>query len=227
MLPPCCLPAQSGLQSQIIRRPVQVDLSQLSVGANTKLAEQAQSGLDTDVSQQGLFTGCDHGAGHRQFSRMRVSDYFSDPKSMTREELIVSIERFQRNVRENPLTGLPVRGLWFAREAEGLIGKYKANIDVDFLKWINDVFGRAQGDEFLGWVGEALCAVKINAYHISGDEFYAHHDNLNYLRTQLEIAHHHLKSAEFGNAHWSVKGCQTACNTYQIRGGNSAQKFPP
>ncbi len=192
-----------------------------SYGISGKSAEDAEFGLreakrvrknspvvvNDDIAPSNIRTdviSCDEDS--RQLSPMRVADYFNDPGSMGSEELIASLESFQKNGRKNPLTGLPVRELWLAREAEGLLGTYKANIDVDSLKWVNDELGHAQGDKLLGQVGKALGMVQINAHHISGAEFYAFHDDRDYLKTQLEKARYILRDVEFGNAQWYFRG---------------------
>jgi len=55
----------------------------------------------------------------------------------------------------------------------------QVSIDVDALKWVNDTFGHDEGgNELLKIVAKALSQTWIDAYHISGDEFYLQADSM-------------------------------------------------
>lgn len=69
----------------------------------------------------------------------------------------------------DPMTGLANRT---AFNEEAPHHAYLASIDVDSLKWVNDYLSPDAGDAMLVAMGEALDQTGIDAYHISGDEFY-------------------------------------------------------
>lgn len=104
----------------------------------------------------------------------------------------MSVEEMRRALLTDPLTGLGNRRAY--EEAPKL--KHQASIDVDSLKWVNDHLGHAAGDEMLRIVGEALAAETDQAFHVSGDEFVAQHDDEVVLRAQLDAARARLAEAK-------------------------------
>lgn len=92
-------------------------------------------------------------------SRKRVSD-------MTPEELAAAL-------LTDELTGLGNRRAYEEAPKRAV----QASLDADGLKWINDVLGHKHGDELLKVMGQALREEGIEAYHVSGDEFYAQFDS--------------------------------------------------
>lgn len=85
------------------------------------------------------------------------------------------------------VTGLKNRRAY--EEAETQEEKFKASIDVDSLKYVNDyVGGYEAGDVLLQTVGNALQEVSKEAYHVSGDEFVVRGDSISEVREQLDKA---------------------------------------
>jgi len=142
----------------------------------------------------------------RSEMRLRNDDLEKPFEHMSPDEVKETIARLRESVGKNELTGLPSKDAWKAKEAEGLLGTHKASIDVDSLKWVNDTMGHHMGDVLLGHVGDALGQVGINAHHVSGDEFYAHHDDPVFLDKQLQAARDILKTKEIEGSGYHMKG---------------------
>jgi diguanylate cyclase (GGDEF)-like protein len=87
----------------------------------------------------------------------------------------MSPEEMRRELLTNHLTGLPnKRAFEEAEAADERAGqmKFKAFLDVDSLKYVNDELGgHAAGDKLLQAVADAVSWASEDAYHISGDEF--------------------------------------------------------
>ncbi|OEU68519.1 MAG: hypothetical protein BBJ57_07515 [Desulfobacterales bacterium PC51MH44] len=71
----------------------------------------------------------------------------------------------------------------------------QVSIDVDALKWVNDTFGHDEGgNELLKIVAKALSDTGIDAYHISGDEFYLQADSMEEAGRAVKQAIEYLKN---------------------------------
>lgn len=140
-------------------------------------------------------------------ARVRASDLDSPIENMSRDEIIASFERLRGHIKENPLTTLPSKAVWEARAEDGALGEYVASIDADSLKWINDNLGHEEGgNALLKSIGQALKKAGVDAYHISGDEFYATANSKEALDAGLKKAQDLLKEAEISGGGWKVKG---------------------
>ncbi|OEU69107.1 MAG: hypothetical protein BA863_04060 [Desulfovibrio sp. S3730MH75] len=74
----------------------------------------------------------------------------------------------------SPVTKMPNRRAMEEREqvyADKGESPSKAFLDVDSLKYVNDIGGHAAGDELLNAVARTLEEVTSDSFHISGDEF--------------------------------------------------------
>lgn len=92
--------------------------------------------------------------------RKRIADMTPDEM---RKELLV-----------NPVTNIPNKRAMKEKEQEYLEKgevSSKAYLDVDSLKFVNDLGGHAAGDELLNAVAKTLEGISPESYHISGDEF--------------------------------------------------------
>jgi GGDEF domain-containing protein len=143
----------------------------------------------------------------RAAPRLRTEDLEKPLEEMTQEELVAAITRLRQHTNTNPLTGLPSKAVWEARQAEGKGKAFVASIDADALKWFNDNIGHEPGGNvLLNRIGAALLDAGIDAYHISGDEFYAQADSQEELETALKAAQNELaKTVMTGNG-WQVTG---------------------
>src|SRR5690606_38042361 len=83
-------------------------------------------------------------------------------------------------------TGLGSNRAWIQRVPKAFV----ASIDLDSLKWVNDNLGHDAGDRMIAAVGDALrqAGIGSDAFHVSGDEFYAQADSEQALRDALERA---------------------------------------
>jgi diguanylate cyclase (GGDEF)-like protein len=78
-------------------------------------------------------------------------------------------EEMRQALLTDELTGLGNRRAF--QESSGRT--WRAAVDADSLKFINDSFGHAAGDQMLARIGEAFRDEGVDAYHVSGDEFVA------------------------------------------------------
>lgn len=74
--------------------------------------------------------------------------------------------------------------------------KFKAFIDLDSLKWVNDNVGHEAGDNLLKTAGAAFANTDLadNAFHLSGDEFALQADSREELDAAVEQARAYLES---------------------------------
>jgi len=87
---------------------------------------------------------------------------------MTEEEKGIALKYHE-------LTGLLSKRAYEESEKKSV----QVSVDVDALKWVNDTFGHDEGgNELLKIVAKALSDTGIDAYHISGDEFYLQADSM-------------------------------------------------
>lgn len=86
------------------------------------------------------------------------------------------------------------------RAFEATTSQAVAFIDVDSLKWVNDVLGHDQGDALLIEVAEALQKFmgEDRVYRLSGDEFAVRMDDIGALRSLLELAQEEVPKFSFG-----------------------------
>lgn len=139
-------------------------------------------------------------AGGRRLTDAQVWE--ADPATMTPEEQIALIERLRYEAQTSPLTGLGNKVAWqrVAKKA------HIAALDADSLKWVNDNLGHEAGDQMLGLIGNALRDAGLEAYHVSGDEYWAQADDAAALREGLDKARAAITKAVVGNDKWSLKG---------------------
>jgi len=124
----------------------------------------------------------------------RQGDRRQDP-AFRKNVAEMSLEETQRVLLTSEKTGLPNRRAW--DEAQKLAPKpVKASMDVDSLKWVNDSLGHGAGDELLAYMGDALRAAGLgeDAFHVSGDEFWAHSDSEEALAGAMAKADEYLKA---------------------------------
>lgn len=69
----------------------------------------------------------------------------------------------------------------------------QAAIDIDSLKWVNDNLGHDVGDELIRLTGRALDQAGMEAYHPSGDEFWAQGDDEQVVTAELAAAEKYLQ----------------------------------
>ena len=122
----------------------------------------------------------DHRQGERRQdvqTRKRVAD-------MTSQEM-------QNELLTSDKTGLGNLRAYHEAEPKPI----KASMDVDSLKWVNDTLGHETGDLLLSRMGDALKAAGLDkdAFHVSGDEFWAHGDDPEKLNGAFDKAYSYLK----------------------------------
>lgn len=118
--------------------------------------------------------------------------YRKDIDAMAPEEKNKVIQQLRDDAMINRLTGLGSKLAWDAAEKKAFIG----SIDADSLKYINDNMGKSAGNELLVNIGKAIKAeFGEDAYHISGDEYWVHDDNLESLDERLVKVQNELKTA--------------------------------
>lgn len=147
-------------------------------------------------------------AERRQSDRRLTRDHLHKPlEEMTPQEMIEAADAMRSQLLENPMTGLPSKAVWETLRDSGSLGRFVASIDADALKWFNDNIGHQEGgDRLLGEIGRALKAAGADAYHISGDEFYATADSREALEKALREAQSILAGATISGNGWTVKG---------------------
>lgn len=72
----------------------------------------------------------------------------------------------------------------------------KVHIDANGLKWVNDNIGHQAGDSLLANMGRLLKENKIEAYHISGDEFTAQFDSVKQAEEMMKRVSDQLANSE-------------------------------
>lgn len=127
---------------------------------------------------------------------------------MSPEERAAAIEELRYFAQTSPLTGLANKVAWLRATKKRFI----ASLDADFLKWVNDNLGHGAGDEMLQHIGHALRDAGLEAYHVSGDEFWAQSDDAQSLRDALERARETLRNIPPlrgglpGKGEWELRG---------------------
>lgn len=202
----------AGLSEQDVSSIIEDDINDGDVPAAVEKLRSATGGpdgegtkrTDTDRRQADQPVANDQRHGARRLTR----DDLSKPiGSMSPAELIAAAEALRAHIQESPLTGLPTKAVWEALAAADELGPFVASIDADALKWFNDNIGhQIGGDKLLGEIGKALKAAGVDAYHISGDEFYATADSRKSLESGLKAAQSVLNKAKIEGNGWSVTG---------------------
>jgi N12 class adenine-specific DNA methylase/GGDEF domain-containing protein len=120
------------------------------------------------------------GATQRDILSKRIND-ITDP-----QEAREYIAALRAEILTSERTGLGSNRAWLIREPKAFV----ASIDLDSLKWVNDNMGHAAGDQMIAAMGDALRSAGLadDAFHVSGDEFYAQGDTETALRTALKNA---------------------------------------
>lgn len=119
----------------------------------------------------------------RRISQRRVDEIQRKKiEDMTEEEKTIALKHHE-------LTGLWGKRAYNESEKKAI----QVSLDVDALKWVNDTFGHTEaGDEMLKLVGKALSQTDIDAYHISGDEFYIQSNDMKKVDAAIEKAYEYL-----------------------------------
>jgi diguanylate cyclase (GGDEF)-like protein len=109
---------------------------------------------------------------------------------MTPEEAQQTLDDLRTTINTDERTGLGTNRKWIRTPKK----RHIVSIDLDNLKTVNDNMGHGAGDQMLALMGEALRSVGLgnDAFHISGDEFYVHGNNINTLQRQLRQAQQYL-----------------------------------
>ncbi|HJV75086.1 MAG TPA: diguanylate cyclase [Noviherbaspirillum sp.] len=109
------------------------------------------------------------------------------------EELKAYITSLRTQLLTSERAGLGSNRAWMLRDPK----PYVASIDLDSLKWVNDHMGHSAGDQMIAAAGEAFRKAGLGnqAYHISGDEFYAQADSEIELAAALEAARNALSTS--------------------------------
>jgi GGDEF domain-containing protein len=123
---------------------------------------QAETGAEANRRKGGGFAGKEQRSGEdrRQDTERRKAVAEMTPEEM-RNELLTDY-----------LTGLGNKRAYNEAKKKAV----QISIDADSLKWVNDNLGHEAGDELLRVIGSALQSSGIEAYHPSGDEFWAQAD---------------------------------------------------
>lgn len=103
----------------------------------------------------------------------------------------MSVEQLQRALLTSEKVGLPNARAY----AEAPKLPVQVHSDVDSLKWVNDNISHEAGDQLLQAVGKALKEEGIEAYHISGDEFFAQFRTAEEAKAAMEAATQRLQNA--------------------------------
>lgn len=101
----------------------------------------------------------------------------------------MSPEEMKRELLTDYLTGLGNKRAYEESEKKA----HQVSIDADALKWVNDNLGHQTGDKLLKKIGEALKQEGLEAYHISGDEYYIQSDSDVFLEDAVKKAYSYLK----------------------------------
>lgn len=101
----------------------------------------------------------------------------------------MSPEEMKRELLTDYLTGLGNKRAY----EEAPKKAHQVSIDADALKWVNDNLGHQAGDGLLKQIGNALKQDGLEAYHISGDEYYLQGDDVETLESSIKKAYAYLK----------------------------------
>lgn len=101
----------------------------------------------------------------------------------------MSPDEMKRELLTDYLTGLGNKRAY----EESVKKAHQVSIDADALKWVNDNLGHPAGDALLVKIGEALKQDGLEAYHISGDEYYLQGDDVETLESSIKKAYAYLK----------------------------------
>jgi GGDEF domain-containing protein len=106
-------------------------------------------------------------------------------------ELRAYAEELRTALMTDERTGLGSNRAWLGRAPKENI----ASVDLDSLKWVNDNMGHDAGDRLIAVMGDAFrdAGVGGDAFHVSGDEFYVHYDNVGELQQAMELAQDYLR----------------------------------
>jgi GGDEF domain-containing protein len=103
----------------------------------------------------------------------------------------MSPDEMRRELLTSPKTGLPNERAYNEAPRKAV----QVRSDLDGLKWVNDYLGHEAGDELIKAKGQALADEGIDAYHISGDEFYSQFDSPAAARESMARVQDRLKRA--------------------------------
>lgn len=120
----------------------------------------------------------------------RVGERRHDEAARARFEQMTPEQQYQA-AYTNHVTGLPNARAY----AEAGPAAAHGMSDVAGLKWLNDTFGSAAGDELLKAKARALQDAGVEAYHTGGDEFRMLGQNPVDLYERLRIAQNHLRNS--------------------------------
>lgn len=156
----------------------------------TELAKPPVTGFaELDKNTGGLIQPDEYGG-------MGLPDYESKPverrldteKRKSVSEM--SPDEMKKELLTDYLTGLGNKRAY----EEAPKKRIQTSIDVDSLKWVNDNHGHEAGDLLLENVGKALKQEGLDAYHVSGDEYYIQGDEDAHIDTAIQRAYDHLNN---------------------------------
>ena len=142
----------------------------------------------------------DSRAGGRRVSDKRLWD--DSLADLSDAELRELAEALRTQALTDKLTGLGSKLAWDRAPRK----QFVASLDADGLKWVNDTLGHEAGDRLLAEMGKALGDTGVEAYHVSGDEFWAQSDSEAELRQALETARQAMSDSVLSTDEWSVTG---------------------
>jgi len=125
---------------------------------------------------------------------------------MGEEERKAAIAELRKSNVANKVTGLPNKEAWDTTPKK----KHIVSMDADSLGWLNDNVGDKAGDSLLKAMGEALRKhLGDDAFHVHGDEFWAHGDDKEALEKAIKAAQADLAKVEIpAGKHGTLKGVQ-------------------
>lgn len=131
-----------------------------------------------------------------EYGGMGLPDYESKPverrldTEKRKSVAEMSPDEMKKELLTDYLTGLGNKRAY----EEAPKKRIQTSIDVDSLKWVNDNHGHAAGDLLLENVGKALNQEGLEAYHVSGDEYYIQGDEDTHIDTAIQRAYDHLNN---------------------------------
>lgn len=128
------------------------------------------------------------GMGLPDYESMPVERRLDTEKRKSVSEM--SPDEMKKELLTDYLTGLGNKRAY----EEAPKKRIQTSIDVDSLKWVNDNHGHAAGDLLLENVGKALKQEGLDAYHVSGDEYYIQGDEDAHIDTAIQRAYDHLNN---------------------------------